>query len=65
MAEQRHQGLQAHTGVDQAGGVGVAQLVRGDVQRRAARSSQAGGGDRGGEHKSPAPWPVSLVSGRH
>jgi hypothetical protein len=31
MPEQRHQGLQRDPGVDQGGGVGVAQLVRGDV----------------------------------
>lgn len=29
--EQRHQALQGHTGVDQCGGVGVAQLVGGGV----------------------------------
>ena len=31
MSEQRHQRLQRDAGVDQGGGVGVAQLVRGDV----------------------------------
>ena len=33
MAEQGHQALQGDTGVDQCGGVGVAQLVRGDVRQ--------------------------------
>jgi hypothetical protein len=33
VAEQRRQRLQAHASVDQPGGVGVPQLVRGDVQR--------------------------------
>ena len=31
MTEQRHEGLERHAGVDQRGGVGVAQLVWGDV----------------------------------
>jgi hypothetical protein len=31
MTEQGHQALQGDAGVDQCGGVGVAQLVRGDV----------------------------------
>ena len=31
MSEQRHQRLQRDAGVDQGGGVGVTQLVRGDV----------------------------------
>ena len=46
MTEQRHQRLQAHPGVDQGGGVGVAQLVRGDVQRGAGAVGQPGRGDR-------------------
>ena len=42
MAEQGHQALQGDTGVDQRGGVGVTQLVRGDV-------GQAGIGGNAGQ----------------
>jgi hypothetical protein len=46
MAEQRHQGLHVHPGVDQLGGVGVPQLVWGDPQRAAVAAGQTGGIDR-------------------
>lgn len=47
VAEQHHQGLQGDAGVDQGGGVGVAELVRGDVvQARDAGGSVEFGTDR-------------------
>jgi hypothetical protein len=45
VAEEGHQGLQAHPGVDQGGGVGVPQLMRNDTQRLAIDTGQPGGGD--------------------
>jgi hypothetical protein len=42
MAEDGHQGLQAHPGVCQFGGVGMTQLVGGHVERLPAGSSQPG-----------------------
>ena len=42
MAEEGHQGLQAHAGVGQGGGVGVPQLVREDPQRSAVDTGEPG-----------------------
>jgi len=42
VAEDGHERLQAHPGVGQFGGVGVPQLVRGDVERPPAGAGQAG-----------------------
>lgn len=46
MTEDGHQRLQRHAGVHKAGGVGVAQHVRGDAQRLAASAGQPGSGHR-------------------
>ncbi len=43
VAEERHQRLQRHARVDQAGGVGVPELVRGGVQGVAVPAAQARG----------------------
>jgi hypothetical protein len=42
VAEDGHQGLQAHPGVSQFGGIGMTELARGHVERQAAGSGQGG-----------------------
>jgi len=57
VAEQRHQRLQRAAGVDQRGGVGVAQLVAGDVPEPGCR---AGAVEFGGDH--PGGQAAAVVS---
>jgi hypothetical protein len=57
MAEQGHQALQGDTGVDQCGGVGVAQLVRGDVRQACV------GGDAGQDVAKVIDGQASTVVG--
>ena len=42
MSQDRHQGLQAHAGVGERGGVSVAQLVGHDPQRRPVGAGEPG-----------------------
>jgi hypothetical protein len=57
MAEQGHQRLQAHAGVDQHRAVGVAELVRHDPERRPVRTGESGGAHGLVEPLAAAPGP--------
>ena len=55
MAEDGHQGLQAHPGIRQLGGIGVTQLVRGHVERLPAGPGQGGRGGGGAQALADPP----------